>query len=169
MTKHRTKIIDTELQWMEPLVDCCAVSKLPLEEAMKFIVNVMDFSHKLMLENIPDEEYPTTLEQLFNKAIVPFMPSVHVHLIWMQKLRSLKQDPEKDVQESDKHVEEVINQHAKLENQLKLISPPDQVKIKCTSSAQCMRLMNALHPQFVSSVTKIFETEARAQDWPTLF
>ena len=27
--------------------------------------------------------------------------------------------------------------------------------------------MNALHPQFVSFVTKIFETEGRAQDWPT--
>ena len=30
-----------------------------------------------------------------------------------------------------------------------------------------MRLINALHPPFVTFVTKIFETEGRAQDWPT--
>jgi len=144
---------------MESLCDFCAVSKQTLEEAMKFIVNLMDFSHKLMLKNLPAEDYPTTLEQLFNKGIVPFMPSVHVPDL-DAKLRNLKQDPEKDILD-------LINQHAKLESQLRLSSPQDQVRVKCTSSAQCMRLLNALHPQFVSFVTKIFETEGRAQDWPT--
>jgi len=51
MTKHRAKVIDAELQWMESLCDFCAVSQLSVEEAMKFVINCMDFSHKLMLEN----------------------------------------------------------------------------------------------------------------------
>jgi len=159
MSKHRAKIMDAEVQWMESLCDFCAVSKLSQAEAIKFIVNCMDFSHKLMLDNLPDKDYPTTLEQLFNKSIVPFMPSVHVPEL-DAKLRALRQDPEKDIQD-------FINQHARLESQLKMSSPPDQVKVKCTSSAQCMRLVNALQPQFVSFITKIFETEGRAQDWPT--
>jgi len=159
MTKHRTKINDPELQWMETLCDFCAVSKLSEEEAIKFIINFMDFSHTLMLQNLPPEDYPATLEELYNKTIVPFLPSVHVPEL-DRKLRTLKQDPEKDVME-------LINQHAKLEGQLKQSSPEDQVKTKCSSSAQCMRLINALHPPFVTFITKIFETEGRAQDWPS--
>jgi len=159
MAKHRTKIVDPELQWMESLCDFCAVSSLKEAEAMKFIVNYMDFSHKLMLQNLPGDDSPKTLEEVYNKGIVPFLPSVHVPEL-DKKLRNLKQDPEKDVME-------LINHHAKLEGQLKQSSPEDQVKTKCSSSAQCMRLINALHPPFVTFVTKIFETEGRAQDWPT--
>ena len=159
MAKHRTKIVDPELQWMESLCDFCAVSSLKEAEAMKFIINFMDFSHKLMLQNLPGDDSPKTLEEVYNKGIVPFLPSVHVPEL-DKKLRNLKQDPEKDVME-------LINHHAKLEGQLKQSSPEDQVKTKCSSSAQCMRLINALHPPFVTFVTKIFETEGRAQDWPT--
>jgi len=161
MTKHRAKVIDAELQWMESLCDFCAVSQLSVEEAMKFVINCMDCSHKLMLENLPEAERPKTLEEVYNKGVVPFMPSVHVPEL-DAKLRNLKQDPEKDIQE-------LISQHARLETQLKLSSPEDQVRVKCTSSAQCMRLCNALHPPFVSFVTKIFETEGRAQNWPTKY
>jgi len=159
MSKHRGKIIDVEQQWMESLCDFCAVSKLAEGEAIKFIVNFMDYSHKLMLQNLPADEYPDTLEGVYNKGIVPFLPSVHVPEL-DAKLRNLKQDPEKDIQE-------LINCHAKLESQLKQSSPEDQVRTKCSSSAQCMRLLNCLHPPFVAFVTKIFETEGRAQDWPT--
>lgn len=159
MAKHRAKVNDPELQWMESLCDFCAVSNLGEPEAIKFVVTFMDFGHTLMLQNLPEDEYPETLEELYNKGIVPFLPSIHVPEL-DKKLRNLRQDPEKDVME-------LINQHAKLENQLKQSSPEDQVKAKCSSSAQCMRLINALHPPFVAFVTKIFETEGRAQDWPT--
>jgi hypothetical protein len=158
-TKHRGKIIDVEQQWMESLCDFCAVSKLDEADAIKFVVNFMDYSHKLMLHNLPEDEYPETLEEVYNKGIVPFLPSVHVPEL-DKKLRNLKQDPEKDVME-------IINSHAKLEEQLMQSSPEDQVKTKCSSSAQCMRLINALHPPFAAFVTKVFETEGRAQDWPT--
>ena len=159
MLKHRSKLIDAEQQWMEALCDFCAVSKLSEEEAIKFITNFMDSSHRLMLDNLPEEEKPENLEDLFNRAVVPFMPSVHTAEL-DAKLRNLKQDPEKDIQDH-------INQHAKLERQLKLSSPDDQVRVKCSSSAQSMRLLNSLHQPFVSFVTKVFETENRAKDWPT--
>ena len=159
MQKHRSRLIDAEQQWMESLCDFCAVSQLSEPEAIKFIINFMDSSHRLMLENLPDKDYPDNLEGLFNKGIVPFMASVHVPEL-DSKLRNLKQDPEKEIQD-------LISQHAKLERQLKQSSPEDQIKVKCSSSAQCMRLCNSLHPPFVAFVTKIFETEGRAQDWPT--
>ena len=91
-----------------------------------------------MLQNLPEAEYPETLEEVYSKGIVPFLPSVHVPQL-DKKLRMLRQDPEKDVME--------LIIHAKLENQLKQSSPEDQVKAKCSSSAQCMRLINALHPR----------------------